>query len=414
MDGLAGLEIKEASILQEDCAERIWLDIATISGWFGDGSRRVGALESVVRHNPASRPALRGLGEVALRAKQYQRAIPYIQKLIFLDFGDSDAKTMLLKCFIEANMPERVYEFLECGAVTDGDLRSQAFLFTLGVFYERCGDYAMAESSYYNVLCLGSSFEKIGETYVRMGSLYARRGETKTALKLFGAGEALSTRKEVKEKIRVEMSQALILGARLKEAWKKLEKISSTGLAARVERMRGWICALKGRASEDPALFEEAQEHFDRSECLSPFSPLTAHYRGMAFLYAGKEKESYLSLKAAVEIDSNNPGLWDGISKLYFRRGKYSDAIFSYSNAIKKWEHDSVLWYNIGVVYEVCGQAEDATGSYQNADSLEPGRTPASERLRGLEEGGSSDPEQLDLDPAIFSRKPTNYFSSFV
>lgn len=105
-----------------------------------------------------------------------------------------------------------------------------------------------------------------------------------------------------------------------------------------------------------------------------PDYPEALNYLG--YMYAEEDRnlsEAEAMIKKALEIDSDNGAYIDSLGWVYFRKGKFQEAIVQLERAITLLE-DPIVYDHLGDAYLKAGDTEKARYNWQRACDLRPDR----------------------------------------
>lgn len=410
------MELKETNILLSDCNERIWKEIGELSIWMEDTRRSIVAFEAVLRHSSVSTKALKQLGKVFQKIKKYENAIFYYKKCLLIDPSDIEVKKNLLICYMIESKQAEGLVLIETDPITQEETNKSSFLFVVGLFYERCGNYEKAECFYVLAISKQMNYEKLTETYIRLAVLCMRKRKEDFSICLLKHALKLDDVLYDKRKIMFEIVQALVLKGKYKKALSTLEKIKKE--TSKKYRLYGLIYSLMENDNniEDPLSL--AHKFLDMSISLDSGDALTFYYKANCYLKEGITDKAYSFYKKAMGLDPYNPALWVGIAIFYYKTEKYHDALLSYSQALQIWPHEPIIWYNIGVLYESCStQFSDAKDAYKRSIELNENNEDSKQRLEYLEKNEDnkkrskeSIPQSKEIDPVLFCRRNLDYY----
>lgn len=139
-----------------------------------------------------------------------------------------------------------------------------------------------------------------------------------------------------------------------------------------------------GAATEQAGQLEKAVELFRKSIVLDPGNSARA-YNYIGYMWVEKNQnldEAARLIGKAVELDPGNGAYIDSLGWLYFKQGKYEDALRELLRASEALpEPDAVVFEHIGDTYDKLGKEAEAVLYWQKAAQLDPDNTELTGKL---------------------------------
>jgi hypothetical protein len=140
---------------------------------------------------------------------------------------------------------------------------------------------------------------------------------------------------------------------------------------------------------------------FRRAVTADPDFDVAHRNLGLLLWDRGEIEASLHHQREAIRLNRNDAGWRNDLAIRLKRLGRLDEAIELYREAIQihpDWPQTSAIHLNLGVAYEASGRREEAAAEYRRALELDPGHTPAQERLDAL--------EASELDPGSKTSAP--------
>ena len=131
-----------------------------------------------------------------------------------------------------------------------------------------------------------------------------------------------------------------------------------------------------GATAEQAGLYGKAADLFKRSIAIDPANAAEA-YNYLGYMWTEQNMhldEAEQMIKRALEIDPNNGAYLDSMGWLYYRKGKYVDAVEQLQRALKNMaKPDTTVLVHIGDTYSKLNRIAQALEYWQKAMLLAPG-----------------------------------------
>ncbi|HEY5792195.1 MAG TPA: tetratricopeptide repeat protein [Chthoniobacterales bacterium] len=130
-----------------------------------------------------------------------------------------------------------------------------------------------------------------------------------------------------------------------------------------------------GIAAEQAKAYARAAELFKKSIELDPGNaPRTCNYLGYMWVERGENlAEAEMLIRRALKTDPENGAYIDSLGWLYFKQGKYADALIELLRAAERLSQpDTVVYEHIGDAYRQLGRNPEALLYWQKAAQLDP------------------------------------------
>lgn len=152
-----------------------------------------------------------------------------------------------------------------------------------------------------------------------------------------------------------------------------------------------------GAACERNGEFERAVNLFKKAIELNPDYADAYNYLG--YMYADKGinlDESLKLIEKAISYEPNNGAFIDSLGWIYYKLGKYDQALVELQRAVDLIKDDSVVFEHLGDVYQKLGKKDQAAIEWQKAFQRDPKN---GELGRKLKEVGVDPATIVPLDP---------------
>ena len=127
--------------------------------------------------------------------------------------------------------------------------------------------------------------------------------------------------------------------------------------------------------AEQAGLYDKAADLFKRSIALDPANAAEA-YNYLGYMWADHNMhldEAEEMIKRALEMDPNNGAYLDSLGWLYYRKGKFNDALDQLQQALKNIaKPDATVLVHIGDTYSKLNRDAQALEYWQKASMLTP------------------------------------------
>ncbi|HEY0368540.1 MAG TPA: tetratricopeptide repeat protein [Chthoniobacterales bacterium] len=156
-----------------------------------------------------------------------------------------------------------------------------------------------------------------------------------------------------------------------------------------------------GAAAEQAGLYDKAADLFRESIAVDPTKAAEA-YNYLGFMWADHNmhlEEAEEMIGKALELDPDNGAFLDSRGWLYYRKGKYEDALRDLLRAAQVITRDDpTVFEHIGDTYAKLGRTAQALEYWQKADGLNPGNKALAEKIESTKTKMSKgDPKTLPV-----------------
>src|SRR5438132_11364377 len=139
-----------------------------------------------------------------------------------------------------------------------------------------------------------------------------------------------------------------------------------------------------GATAEQAGLYEKAADLLRKSIALDPANAAEA-YNYLGYMWADHNlhfDEAEDMIKRALLIEPDNGSYLDSLGWVEFRKGKFDQALADLLRAAKNIEHDDpIVFEHIGDTYLKLGRVSEALGSWQKALALDPKNKKLAEKI---------------------------------
>jgi len=137
----------------------------------------------------------------------------------------------------------------------------------------------------------------------------------------------------------------------------------------------------------EPSNWGAAERYYQRALTLNPNNAVALNNYGYALAERGiKLKKAEKMIKQALALEPNNGAYLDSLGWVYYKQGRYEEAIKLIEKAIKLQPDDAELHYHLGMAYTAVGRLEDAKRQLEEALRINPNHKGASEAIKQLEQ----------------------------
>ncbi|MDQ6860129.1 MAG: tetratricopeptide repeat protein [Verrucomicrobiota bacterium] len=154
-------------------------------------------------------------------------------------------------------------------------------------------------------------------------------------------------------------------------------------------------------AAEQAGLYDKAADLLQQSIALDPAKAAEA-YNFLGYMWADRDMhldQAEEMIGKALELDPDNGAYLDSRGWLYFKKGKYDDALRDLLRAAQTITRDDpVVFEHIGDTYGKLGRTAQALEFWQKADSLNPGNKALADKIESTKTKLSKgDPKTLPV-----------------
>jgi tetratricopeptide (TPR) repeat protein len=150
-----------------------------------------------------------------------------------------------------------------------------------------------------------------------------------------------------------------------------------------------------GAAADLAGLYDKAADLFRKSIVLDPASAAEA-YNYIGFMWAEHNvhlNEAEDMIVRALQLDPNNGAYLDSLGWLYYRKGKYDEALSELLRAAQNLTRDDpIVFEHIGDTYSKLNRAPQALDFWQKAIALDPGNKLLTDKIEKTKTTISKDP----------------------
>jgi len=128
-----------------------------------------------------------------------------------------------------------------------------------------------------------------------------------------------------------------------------------------------------------------AERYYREALKLHPRNATALNNYGYALAENGiKLDEAERLIKEALKLEPNNPAFIDSMGWVYFKQGKYADAVEWLEKAVKLEPNDAELRYHLGMTYAELGRIDEAISQLEEALRINPNHEGANNALKEL------------------------------
>jgi len=333
-------------------------DIVKVDG-FLDRARAAGSRDAEV---------LARIGDFYMLTRQIDRAAPIYEEALDLNDTLPNLGGKLAACYIELGQIDRAIPALE-KIVRENPLDLRAYD-QLTEIHLKKGDFKKALANARQALLIDSGRP---ERYQRAVELLIETRDPANALGILD---------EARQKFpgagifSYYTAIALAQSKRNEEAVQMFERASmEAGVGGGADFLNGLFYFSYGVAAEQAGRTVKATELFKRSIELDPANSARA-YNYLGYMWVERNEnlpEAEQLIRRAVELDPDNGAYRDSLGWLFFKQGKYAEALGELQRAAQNLpEPDAVVFDHIGDTCEKLGKTAEAVLYWQKALKLDP------------------------------------------
>lgn len=366
---------KAAKSKSED--PEFWLSLAEFSGrvFLRDSGATVsdadlkkvsGFLDKAAEYGKENPEVLSRVGDIHVLARQIERAVPFYEQVAVLKSTYPQIREKLAAAYVETGQNEKAIAKLE-EIVKLNPLSLPAYD-QLTALYLKTNDQEKALSSARQALVMDPQtkerhlqiidllfklrkFEQAADALAE-----ARKRFPKTGLLTYYHGIALSEVKKHEEAMRA-FEEALVEAAN-----------------SQPDLLDGDFYFSYGAASEQAGQYVKAADLFRKSIELDP-SNAARSYNYLGYMWVERNEnleEAGQLIRRALELEPGNGAYLDSLGWLYFKQGKYQEALVELQRAAEALpEPDAVVYEHIGDACDKLGKKAEAVLYWQKALQLD-------------------------------------------
>lgn len=298
-----------------------------------------------------------------------------------------------------AELYERTGRFDEAIAVSERLVEQEplnaVYHFRLGDLYERTGNLESAESNFQGFLVLEP---EVPQGYLRLAIVLNRRGKRDDALATLDEGMT-----QIPDSPELPYLQGILYGEaeRFEDAVPALIRAETLALKERPDILGAEFYFRFGATLERLGRFEEAAERFRTSIRLDDSQAEAFNYLG--YMFAEQDMsldEAEQLIRRALELQPDNGAYIDSLGWVFFRQGRYTDALRELNRAAELIDDDPVVYEHLGDACEKLGDPEAARRHWTRALELDPDNETLREKIGIEEDEPPPDDEILPSDDA--------------
>lgn len=379
-----GQTAKAAQVLEKAARAKstepeFWLSLAQVEGrdLFREGGtplpeaqfRRVTPLlEKAAEYGARNPDILSKVGDIYLLSHQIDKALPFYQKVVGIKPGYPQAREKLAGCYEETGRTAEATKILE-EIVSLNPLHILAYDH-LTRLYLKAGDMEKAVASAQQSVIIDPA--KI-ERHVDLIKLLFDTRQFERAVKSLDEATRRFPRVSL---LTYYQAIALSEAKRHDEAMKAFEKTLVEAGNSSPDLLNADFYFHYGAAAEQSKNYVKAAELFKKSIELDPNDAARA-YNYLGYMWVDRNEnleEAGECIRKALELEPGNGAYLDSLGWLYYRQGKYQEALTELLRAAEALsEPDATVYDHIADTYEKLGRKSEAVLYWQKAFQLDPG-----------------------------------------
>jgi tetratricopeptide (TPR) repeat protein len=326
---------------------------------------------------------LRDVADYFAASQQIQEAIPFYLKVLELQPDDSNAREKLASGFVLTNQrakaiemlqeiikqhPERYQPYDLLGQLLDEDARALA---RANQSEPAKAEFAKAAANYEQSLLINPGR---GNTCLRLAELLiGPLKESERAVKILT--EARQRFRDAPE-FTYYLALALREAKHPQQAVATFEEALNEAQSQNEKVLNARFYFDYGAAADQAGLYDKAADLFRKSIILDPASAAEA-YNYIGFMWAEHNlhlDEAEDMIGRALQLDPNNGAYLDSLGWVYYRKGKYDEALSELLRAAQNLTRDDpIVFEHIGDTYSKLNRVPQALDFWQKAIALDPG-----------------------------------------
>lgn len=327
--------------------------------------------------------ALKEVADYFAASQQIQEAIPLYLKVLELQPDDSNAREKLASGFVLTNQREKAIEMLQ-EIIKQHPEKYQPYDLLAQLLDE--GARALARANQPEPA--KAEFAKAAANYEQ--SLLINPGRGNTCLRL--AELLIGPLRESERAVRILTEARLrfpnvpaftyYLALALRESKHPQQAVATFEEALNeAQGDNGGLLNARfyfdyGAAADQAGLYDKAADLMRKSIALDPANAAEA-YNYIGYMWAEHNlhlDEAEEMIGRALQLDPNNGAYLDSLGWLYYRKGKYDEALNQLLRAMQSLTRDDpIVFEHIGDVYSKLNRVPQALEFWQKAIALDPG-----------------------------------------
>lgn len=333
--------------------------------------------------NAGDDPAvLKDVADYFAASQQIQEAIPFYLRVLELQPNDSNAREKLASGFVLTNQRDKAIEMLQ-EIIKQHPDRYQPYDLLGQLLDEGARDLARARQTD----AAKAEFAKAALNYEQSLLINPDRGNTclRLAELLIGplrdSERAVKLLAEARQRFPGAPEFTYYLGLALREAKRPQQAVTTFEEAlneAQSENERLLNARFYfdyGATAEQAGLYEKAADLMRKSIVLDPANAAEA-YNFIGYMWADHNlhlDDAEDMVGRALQLDPNNGAYLDSLGWVYYRKGKYEDALRELLRAVENLKRDDpVVMEHIGDTYSKLNRIPQALDFWQRAMALDP------------------------------------------
>jgi len=361
--------------------------------------QRVGRLlekaAACAENNPA---ALSKIGDLYVLTRQTDKALPFYQKVVELKPSYPQIREKLASCLVEVGQTDPAIAVIE-DLVSDNPLSIAAYD-QLTQLYLKAGHLQKALSSARQALLIEPQL--LARHLQVVDLLFKQKDYVNAAAALEEARNRFPQAGLLTYYHGVALSQI----KRHEEAMRAFERALVEAGNSQPDLLNADFYFDYGTAAEQAGQYVKATELFRKSIELDP-SNAARSYNYLGYMWIERSEnleEAGQFIHRALEMEPSNGAYVDSLGWLYFRLGKYDEALTELLRAAELLpEPDSVVYEHIGDTYDKLGKKSEAFLYWQKALQLNPQNKDLAAKLDRASDKLAKQPQTR---PAVSSQIP--------
>ena len=366
--------------------------LASTSDDAPEAVQRVNAIFKRALETAADDPTvLKDVADYFAASQQLQEAIPLYLRVLELQPDDQQVREKLATGFVATNQREKAIELLQqIIARTPEKYQAYDLLAQLqdeegrNLLRAKQTDaakalFAKAAANYEQSILINPNR---GQTYLRLAELLiSPLQQSERAVRILSEGRS---------RFHGAPEFTYLLGIAQREAKQSqqavitFEEAVQEASASRSEMLNARFYFDYGAAAEQAGLYDKAADLMKRSIAIDPSKAAEA-YNFLGYMWADRNMhldEAEEMIGKALELEPDNGAYLDSRGWLYYRKGKYEDALRDLLRAAQILTRDDpVVFEHIGDTYAKLNRVAQALEYWQKADALSPGNKTLAEKI---------------------------------
>lgn len=306
-------------------------------------------------------------GDFYIKLGRVEEAVPLYERALERQPDFPKLREKLAECYLQLNQSEKAIAAMEA-VLADNPLYLRAYE-VLGDIYTRQGELDKAVSALQQALIINPH---VVERQIQVAGLLLDLRKFNQAAEHLAQAQSIFPQLGV---ITYYRAIALNEAKRSHEALQMFEQALREAGGVPADYVDGNFYFQYGAAAEQAGQIERAVELFRKSIAMDPNNAAPA-YNYLGYMWVDRNEnleEAEQLIRRALEIDQTNGAYIDSLGWLFYRQGRYEEALRELKRAVEYLPApDAVVFDHIGDTYAKLGKMSEAVLYWNKALQLDP------------------------------------------